>query len=428
MRQNKEPKQLDLGLTVSATFLGNTLAWYDYSTFGLIIPIFAQIFFVSSNPYLGILLTLLIYAVGSVSRPLGGIIFGIIGDRYGRRMSLIAATVCMTVPIFLTGLLPTYAQIGIIAPILLACFRFLQGVAVGGEFSSAATYLIESSPPRERGFFGSFVFFGIFAGISIGIIEYLLIDMKFSQKDLYDWGWRIPFIIGTAMGYVTFYLRQKLHESPLFRKSEEQASLVKSPFLELMRTHKKALGQMMGLMVFETVGYNVLHTYFIVYMNHFVLVSYWTALLLHLVFLLLMLVFVPLMGRVAHFFGCRAIALFGIFGFVFFSYPCFGLLNQALPALKVFALFLMALFFASYLAPLPSFFSDLFPTEIRCSGIGLGYNLTIAIVGGVTPFLNFYLMQVFKSLLVPAFYLMGAALFSLIFLIRLKHHIPHWAR
>lgn len=415
-----KPRKLNTRLAISATLLGNTLEWYDYATYGFLIPIFSQIFFVSTSTFSALLQSLFIYAIGSISRPIGGIIFGFIGDRWGRKTSLISSILFMTAPVFIIGLLPTYAQIGLAAPLILAFMRFLQGVAAGGEFPVIAVFLVESSPLRSRGFFGSFVFLGVALGILIGGMDYILIDFTFPLKAIYDWGWRIPFFLGTLLGFLTFFLRRKLHETHLYQESRSASEISKDPLKKLFTKYKKPLLVLFGIEVLECIAFNVIVTFLMVYLHHFLHLSFKSALLLNTFLLLLLLIFIPLMGKTANRWGCRTVALSAAIGFLLFSYPLYFLLNQPSLISKGCAIFGLTLLLSSYLAPLPTLFSDLFPTSVRCTGFGMGFNLTIGLIGGNMPLIAFYLIDKFQNPLLPAYCLMIGALFSLPFLIRFK--------
>ncbi len=410
----KKKKKLNLRLVVSATLMGNTLEWYDYSTFGLFVPIFAVIFFNDADPFLAMMQSFFIYGIGQISRPFGGVVFGYIADRWGRKISLLLSILCMTIPIAIISAMPTYLQIGLAAPLLLALFRMIQGFAAGGEFPVVISYLVESSPWKKRGFFGSFAFVGIALGVFLGLIEYSLIHINMSLQSIQQWGWRIPFIVGVLIGCSTFYLRRKLHETPLFKETESHAELIKDPFWVTLKKNKKALGNMFGVAVLDVVSFNVLVICSISHLIHYVHVPIQTALILNILLLVCIQIFLPFMGKLGDRWGYLNVAICAALGFLFLSYPLFSLFDQGPHLVKALGMVGFAILFAGYVSTIPAMFCDIFPTPVRCSGIGFGYNLNVAIFGGLTPISVFYLIDYFNKPHVPAFFMMSAAVVSLL--------------
>ncbi len=417
---HKHGKRLNLRLTLSATLLGNTLEWYDYITYGFLVPIFSVIFFQEGHPREAVLQTLLIYALGSVARPLGGILFGFIGDRYGRKRALIASISFMAIPVLIIGMLPTYAQIGFMAPLLLSIMRLFQGIAAGGEFSGITVFLVESSPKKQRGFFGSFVYLGVVFGLLTGAFDYLALDLTLPISAIYAWGWRIPFLIGGILGGCAFYLRRKLHETPLYHKCQSLSEVKRFPLGLLFKRYKKSLLLLSGLVVLETVAFNLLIIFLLTYLTNALHTSFKTALTLNLFLLCSIAVGLPIAGKLSSRYGCRKIAFSAALGFVLFSYPLLMLVSVPAPLIQGIGLSGFGFLLAGYTAPLPSLFSDLFPTSVRFSGIGLGYNVTIALIGGTSPLLSLYLIRYFDMLMAPAFLITAAGCISLLTLQILK--------
>lgn len=410
----KKKKPLNLRLVVSATLMGNTLEWYDYATFGFYVPIFAVIFFNNNDPFVSILQSLMIYGLGQISRPIGGVVFGFIADRWGRKVSLIASILCMTGPICVITLLPTYLQIGLAAPLIFALMRIFQGIAAGGEFPVILSYLVESSPWRKRGFFGSFAFIGVMLGILIGVFEYTLIHFNMSPQDIQDWAWRIPFALGILLGGTTFYLRWKLHETPLFRETMRHSVLDRDPFWAMLKQHKRALVNVWGLGMLETAAFSILIICMVPHFTHFLKIPLQEVLILNLLLLFFIQIFLPIMGKVGDRFGHRNLAFYSAVGFLLFSYPLYCLFDHWSNLVRTLGVLGFAILFSGYASSLPALFCDIFPTHVRCSGIGLSYNLTIGLFGGFTPVAVFYFNKHFQHPHISPMFIMAAALISLL--------------
>jgi len=415
-------KLVNFRVAVKTTLMGNTLEWYDYASFGYFVPVIHQIFFPFLDNLSAVMQAFLIYGLGQITRPIGGIIFGFIADRWGRKTSLLSSIVIMTVPIMVIAVMPTYLQIGITAVYLFTAMRFIQGISAGGELPVIATFLVESSPRINRGFFGSFTLLGFIIGLIFGLFEFSLIHLNMSQETLYDWGWRLPYIIGILIGGVCYYLRRGLSESPLYSETEIRAALSKDPFLQMLKKNKKAVVNLIGLTCLLTMSATLLLVTSKAYLVHYVKVPLGTALILDLFMLFIVLVLTPFMGKVSDRWGHRKIAQYAAIGFIIFSYPLYMLLNQGLLISQMLAALGFAVLFSSYCAPLPLLCCDLFPTPIRASGIALGHNLAVAFFAGFSPFAAIYLIRKFHDPNIPAYFLMGAAIISLLSLINLKKH------
>ncbi len=408
------PKRLNLRFVLSATLLGNTLEWYDYSTYAFLIPIFTHIFFTVPDHSLALLQSLMIYAFGLFSRPLGGILFGYIGDRWGRKVGLILSVALMALPVLCIGSLPSYAQIGLAAPLILASMRFLQGIVAGGEFPGVIIYLVETSPQNQRGYFGSFVFIGVIMGLLLGLVEYCLIDFHLSQKELYDWGWRLTFLFGFILAGSTFYLRKKLHETPLYEKSKRHSCIEKDPLKGLFLNYKKVLGLLMGVELLATLSFKTIVLFLTVYLHQYLGLPFNTAILLNLGLLVFLLICLPIIGKACNRFGPRLIVRLAAGGIIILSYPLFALLNHPSLMTKSIALALLGILWSGYSAPLPVLYCELFPTPVRFSGVSISYNLIAGPLGGLLALLIFFLMNKFQNPLIPSFFLIGAAFISLL--------------
>ena len=222
------PSGAEYRKAITAGVIGNVLEWYDFGVYGYLVPTISALFFPGGDPLVSLLSTFAVFGVGFVMRPVGSILFGVYGDKHGRRKALSAVIFVMAIATFAMGLLPTYAQAGVIAPALLVIVRLFQGLSVGGEFGGSTAYIVEFAPPGRRGFLGSFQLVGVAGGFLLGSL---------SDADRLAWGWRVPFLLGIAVGIVGWYLRWRLDDTPKFTEIEEQGAVAKAPLTEAFRDH-----------------------------------------------------------------------------------------------------------------------------------------------------------------------------------------------
>ena len=223
-----------------SSMIGNALEWYDFVLYVQFSTIIGSLFFPSDNEFTSLLATFGIFAVGFVMRPIGGILFGILGDKFGRKSALVFSILMMAIPTALIGFLPTYEQVGIIAPISLTIIRLLQGLALGGGFSGCMTFIVEHAPSKQRGLIGSTSMFSLGAGVLLGIVVSLGFSKCLSPEDFISWGWRVPFIISLGIGMIAFYIRNNIDESPIYLEAKKHGNLSKTPVKEVL-THQGVL-------------------------------------------------------------------------------------------------------------------------------------------------------------------------------------------
>jgi len=405
-------KPLNLRFAVIATLLGNTLEWYDAATFGFLIPVFTKLFFPETENWIATLHLTLIFVLGAITRPLGGIIFGFIGDRYGRKNALIASVLLMTFPTLIIALLPSYLQIGVAATIILSVMRLLQGVAAGGEFPGVVTFLTESSRPTKRGLYGSFAYFGVTLGVFLGGLDFLFLNIHYSPEAFFTWGWRSIYFLGAIIGGIAFFLRRRLHETPPFQEIRESHEILKDPLLCLLSEHKKKLAKLMGIEILETFGFNLIISFSIIYFSNILHLSFSQAIRLNLLCLFFLLIAIPFAGWLADKIGIKKMATLGAWGFLLFSFPLYWISQFA--SFQIITATGFGLLLASYMAAMPAIYSSLFPAKTRFSGIGIGYNFTVALTGGCSPMVAYVLIRYTGQHFVPAFFLMAGAVISLL--------------
>ena len=332
----------------------------------------------------------------------------------GRKNALAASVIFMAIPTTLLGLLPTHAQVGILAPILLTVLRLIQGLSVGGELTGSISFIVEHSPPSQRGFFGSWASNSIGMGLLLGSATGALMTSLLSPDDLASWGWRIPFLFGIVVGGVGLYLRMKLEEPESFQKLQQAGAMSPAPLREALTTHWRAIISTALATWILAVGYYMIFVYLTTYLSSETHIPLGVALELNTISMIVMLVLVPIMGLLSDRFGRKPLLITGCLGMIALAYPLFVVLSQESISLDLLGQLGFALFLTMVWGPFPAMLVEQFPTRVRVTGISLGYNLGWAFFGGTTPVLATYLIQATGSKLVPSLYLIASGLVSLI--------------
>lgn len=407
---------------VVAGLFGNALEWYDFILYANFAPIIASLFFPTKDPVTSLLLTFTVFATGFLVRPFGALIFGYIGDHYGRLRALIISISIITAPTFLIGLLPTYDQIGIAAPLLLTLLRLFQGLAVSGELNSSATFLIEHAPPNRRGFAGCLVMGTAFLGILIGAAVAAIVTFSLSQSAIHSWGWRLPFILGGILGIVGIIIRLRSYETPLFTNTNHKISSIKLVF----KMYLKPLLLSILITCIMAVGNYIFIAYIVTFLVKTQGFALKDALLINLISMSIMVIMFPVMGLLSDHFGRKPIFKIGLIGFILFSIPIFWLISHKQFYLALLGDIALCLTLVPIAALVPTIIAELFPTEIRNTGTALGYNICLALFGGTAPLIALSLIDYTKNNLAPAGYLMICTIISWIALkfIEESHNKP----
>ena len=398
---------------ILATILGNSLEWFDFILFGMMAPFFISLFFPESlgkSPYLypGLM------AIVAIARPIGGFIFGTMGDKKGRKFALVRTICFMIIPLFLAALLPSYEKIGLTAAFLFVLMFFLQGISLGGEFPGAVVFLVESAKKETLGYIGSFAYFGILIGIFFAMIEVNLFHIEVTPEGLRAGAWRLPFFLSGMVGIVVLLLRRLLHETPFFEKAKHYGYLLKEPLFNTFHKYKKMIFIGMGLMVMDTVGFNLVLIYSSFYYTSVLHLSYFQSTLLQFVIIVLFLITTLFAGRLADRVGVRRFAKWVLWILFFLASPIYILMGWKIYWLIFFTQGTLAVLVASYFSVLPVLVSSLFPIEVRYSGTATAMNFSIAIFGGVGPFIMVRVIGQFQSPVWPILYLMIGCAFSLL--------------
>lgn len=406
------------GLVISATLLGNTLEWFEYLSFAFLAPILAKVFFPEADSLHALSHTMAGFFFGYLLRPIGGLVFGYIGDRYGRKSALVASILLMSFPTLGIGLLPTYAQAGAAAIALLLGMRLLQGLATGGEFPSSMTFLVESAPPHKRSLYGSFAYVGMICGVLLGGLDYFLLH-RFFPESLYTWGWRLAYIFGALLGCLAFVLRTRLHETHPYENLKESHEVLKHPLATLFRTHKVPILKTIGVQALQSVSFNLFISFSIVYFSEILHLPSKHASFLNLIFLITLLIALPLAGKLSCWMGPKKLMIYSAWGHLLFSPILYWTLQS--PLYRHIGLFAIGLLASSYIAPSVVLICELFPVRVRLSGLSLGYNLSVAFFGGTAPLLALSLIRSTGLAIAPAFLIMAAAIISLLTLRTVDH-------
>jgi metabolite-proton symporter len=369
-----------------ASFVGTAIEWYDFFLYGTAAAlVFNKLFFPGFDPLVGTVLAFATFAVGFVARPVGGVVFGHYGDRIGRKAVLSLTLLIMGVATFAIGLLPTYAQIGVGAPILLVTLRLVQGFGLGGEWGGAVLMATEHAPPGRRGFYGSWPQTGAPAGLLLSTGVFALAS-RMPEDAFLRWGWRIPFLVSIALVGVGTFIRVRLAESPEFSRVKERRTEARLPILEVLRHHRRSVALSMGARLAENAFFYVYTTFVLAYATAQVHVTRQTVLTGVLIASALDLVAIPLFGLLSDRVGRRPVYMFGAIFSALFVVPFFLLVGTGQPALVALAIVIgVTVGHAAMYGPQASFFSELFGARVRYSGASLGYQLASVLAGGLSP-------------------------------------------
>ncbi|MEU2437065.1 glycine betaine/L-proline transporter ProP [Streptomyces rubradiris] len=395
---------------VKAAALGNAMEWFDFGVYSYIAVTLGKVFFPSGNPTAQLLSTFGAFAAAFLVRPLGGMVFGPLGDRIGRQRVLALTMIMMAAGTFAIGLIPSYAMIGVGAPILLLAARLVQGFSTGGEYAGASTFIAEYAPDKKRGFFGSWLEFGTLAGYIGGAGLVTLMTALLSSEDLLSWGWRIPFLIAGPMGIIGLYLRMRLEETPAFAAQLEKAEArPKVPLRDMVAGQWKALLICMGLvLVFNVTDYMLL-SYMPSYLTSELKYDETHGLLVVLGVMALMMIVQPFAGALTDRIGRRPVIAAGCAGFLLLSVPALLLIRQGSLLAVGLGMAALGLLLVCFTAAMPAALPALFPTRVRYGSLSIGFNVSVSLFGGTTPLVVTALIGATGNMMMPAYYMMAAA-------------------
>lgn len=377
---------------IIAVTLGNLLEWYEIYLYVYWSPIISKLFFNSTSSLENLINTFWIFGFGLLSRPIGGIFFGRLGDKIGRKKVLILSVLIMTIPTFVTGLLPTYAQIGIAAPWILALMRLLQSFPAGAELPGACCYLYECSGFSERKYMTSWGAVGFQLGILISTMECYLLEKFMTQEALIAWGWRLSFGVGGVIGLCGLLLRSRLHETPLFMEMTSHLKVTKEPILEMLH-HKRGIIQGFFYSLLCSSGFYLFTVNFPIYFEKAFGISYEKNLLILSALVLLITAPLPLFGKIADKLNYKKMLIYSTSGMILLLYPIGISINKGDFTLSIFFLIPFCLLYSCMTSLLPYIFCNLFPTKSRFTCVSTSFNISDAIAGGFTPVASLYLLS-----------------------------------
>jgi MHS family proline/betaine transporter-like MFS transporter len=377
---------------VISGMLGNGLEWYDYALYGQLAFVFADIFFPAGDENFARIMTLLIFAVGFVFRPLGAVLFGRIGDKFGRKKALVTSMLLMAGATGCLGLLPTYETIGIFAPILLVIIRIIQGLSLGGAFSGSMSYVVEHAPANKRATVGSVTILSLVIGFLMGSLVASLVSSTMSTEDFHDWGWRLPFFFGVLIGFVGYYIKEHGEESPAFEKAKAEGSLSTRPVKETFTTYRIQTLQGFSFYMFVTLPFYCIAIYFIGYSKAHLGLGQDEALQINALAMLAMAVPILPAAYIADRIGRKKVLLGAIFAMAIALYPAFHMMQSGEYLDVAIGQCILAFINGWYIAAIPAMLVELFPTRVRYTGMSLSYNFC-AILGGFAPAIAEFMIE-----------------------------------
>jgi metabolite-proton symporter len=405
---------------VGASLVGTTVEWYDFFLYGSAAAlIFNKLFFPSFDPLVGTLLAFATYAVGFAARPVGGVIFGHFGDKVGRKQMLVITLMLMGGATFLIGLLPTYESIGVWAPILLITLRLIQGFALGGEWGGAVLMAAEYGTPERRGFWASWPQSGAPAGNLLAVAVLAVVTATTTPEQFDSWGWRIPFLLSAVLVLVGLYIRVSIEESPVFRAAREQAAASeeapKLPVVQVLREYPREIILAIGARLAENISYYIFTAFALAFATRPELgISRSTALNAALIASAIHFIAIPLMGAASDRFGRRPVYLVGALGVGVWGFVFFALYNTQNFGLLVLAGAIGLIFHGAMYGPQAAFFSEMFSTQVRYSGLSVAGQVSSIVAGSMAPIIATALLIRYGSSVPISIYLAGAAVLTLV--------------
>ncbi len=411
--QVEKPKQKS-STVIKAAVVGTVVEYYDFGMYGYMATMIGAQFFVSHDPAAALLGTFAAFAVAFFLRVPGGIFFGHMGDKYGRKKALSWTILLMVAATVLMGLLPSYATLGVWATILLVLCRCLQGFAAGGELAGANAFVAESAPAKWRATQTSMVNTGTYLGSLIASLVALGINSMFSSEQVMDWAWRVPFLLSLPIGIIGVIIRNKMEDTPQFEQLEEKGEIAKLPIKELLSTSKVNLIKIIGLGALITGGYYIASVYAATYLQTVGHFTPQVAFLSTSLALILGVITLPIAGYCADRFGRKPVIFTGSVGAVLLGVPMFMLMSggvvwQAIVAQSTLFICVSIVNGASYVA-----YAEMLKASVRYSGLALGNNVTNMFLGGTAPFIATLLITMTGNTMAPAGYFVFCALLTLI--------------
>jgi MFS transporter, MHS family, proline/betaine transporter len=399
---------------IAAAVIGNALEWYDFLVFGFFTVIIARLFFPATSEYGSILLTTATFGVGFFMRPVGGIFLGIYADRRGRKAALVLVITLMTIAIALIAFAPTYAAIGIGAPLLIVLARLIQGFSAGGEFASATAFLTESAPAQQRGYYGSWQMVGQGLAVLIGAILGTVLTRTLSPDALNSWGWRIPFLFGLIIGPLGLYIRRSLDETSAFLQAS-QGPAARQDAGSLLASHVREMAACLGMVVTGTISFYVILIYIPTFARTQLHIPLDQAFLAQSIGLACEVVLIPICGMLSDRVGRKPVMMAALVLNLVVTYPLFAWVsaNPSFGTLLIMQIILCSLF-GVFNGPISTALAEQFPTRVRSTALAISYNIAVMLFGGFAQFFVTWLIAATGTPIAPAYYLMFGAAIGLV--------------
>jgi MFS transporter, MHS family, proline/betaine transporter len=409
---------------VASGIVGNIIEWYDFALYGYLAPVTAQLFFPSSDPFTSLINTFAVFALGFLARPVGGVMYGHIGDRAGRRAVLIASIALMGASTVAMGLLPTYATAGLLAPVLLVLLRLLQGVSTGGEFVGSIAFLVEHAPRGRQGLWGSLANFGAAIGGALGAGVGWLTTAGMPPEVLQAWGWRIPFLSALLVTAGGLWLRLRVPDSPVYVALSQKDSVEPAPLRTAFRAHKADMATVFGLNWVVSAGYYIVFVWLVTDMSEVAGLPLHLAMAIGTVGLLAGAVLTPIAGYLSDRIGRRVMLVAIGAATTVGAIPLLLAAGLGSALTAFLGQLTLAALIAGYLGAMPAVFASQIPAQLRCSGLAVGYNGALALFGGTAPLIATLLVEATGWNAAPGLYLALTALVGLALVPRVADEGP----
>jgi MFS transporter, MHS family, proline/betaine transporter len=389
-----------------AGLAGNVLEWYDFSVYGYFAAIIGQHFFPSKNPTASLIAAFGVFGAGFLMRPVGALLFGYVGDNWGRERALTLSVLAMAAPTFLIGLIPDYRQIGAMGSVLMVALRLIQGLSVGGEYTTSIVFLVERGRSHQRGLMGSYGAVGAFAGVMLGSTVGAILTSVFSPQAVDAWAWRLPFLAGITIGISGFLLRRQMRHGA---KLPDRPAL---PLPQMIRAHWRTILRVTGFKALNAVGFYTVFVYATTYLTSILHVRQSEALDINAISLAFVLLVIPAAGMLSDRVGRKPLLLVASLGTMILAWPLFRLMHHPVFGIMLAGQLGFAVLIGLFCGAEPAAAAEAFPAHVRCSGTAISHNLCMAALGGTAPMVATYLIARTHHDMSPAWYLMMAAAIS----------------
>ena len=405
-----------------ASLVGSSIEWFDYFLYGTVSAlVFNQLFFVTHDPAIGLLLAYASFALAFFIRPLGGVIFSHVGDKIGRKKTLVLTLSLMGASTFAMGLMPTYAAIGLAAPIILITLRIIQGIGLGGEWGGALLLAVEYAPKEKRGFLEVYRKWGVTIGLVMGTFALTMMTLL-PDNAFMTWGWRVPFLLSGLLVVFGLWIRKGIDETPSFKKVKASGEIPKLPIVETLKYHWREVLIATGAKVVETAPFYIFGTFIVSYATTNLGFGKTVTLNAVMVATIITTILIPVMGKLSDKIGRKPLYMGGTILMALYAFPYFWMLHTESVILLYLATIIgIGVIWAPITAVLGTMFSEIFSAKVRYTGVSLGYQIGAAVAGGTAPLIATWLLLKFNDSYIPvALYMILTALISLVAIWRVK--------